>query len=112
MSIFPPAQRPRPNVDFDAVNLAAIQMLPEILSRWLPDGKLHGREWVARNPRRFDRMAGSFSVNVQTGRWSDFATNDRGGDPVSLAAFLFGIRQIEAARRLATMLGLEGGGHA
>jgi hypothetical protein len=44
---------------------------------------------------------------VKTGRWADFATGDRGGDPVSLAAFLAGIGQAEAARRLAAMLELS-----
>ena len=50
--------------------------------------------------------ARSFSVNMRTGRWADFATGDRGGDVVSLAAYLHGLRQGEAARKLADMLGL------
>ena len=58
------------------------------------------------NPNRADRRPGSFSINVRTGRWCDFATGDRGGDPVSLAAYLFNLSQVDAARRLAGMLGL------
>jgi hypothetical protein len=53
-------------------------------------------------------------INLRTGRWADFATDDRGGDPVSLVAFLEDVSQPEAARRLARMLGLdtrEGGRH-
>ena len=96
-------------LDFDAVNRAVLATLPDLLSRWLPDGRRLGAEYVARNPRRHDRTPGSFSVNVRTGRWADFATGDCGGDPVSLAAYLFGLPQIEAGRRLATMLGLLGG---
>ena len=38
--------------------------------------------------------------------WADFATGDKGGDVISLAAFLFGLSQAEAARRIAGMLGL------
>ena len=49
------------------------------------DGRICGREYVARNPRRDDRRAGSFKINVTAGRWSDFATGDKGGDPISLA---------------------------
>ncbi len=64
--------------------------------------------WTARNPRRADTHAGSFRINLRTGRWADFATGDKGGDPVSLAAYLHGLSQIEAARRLAGMFGLEG----
>ena len=93
-------------VDFGRVNAAALAALPALLDRWLPDGRKQGGEWVARNPTRQDRRAGSFSVNLRTGRWADFATGDRGGDPVSLAAYLHDLRQAEAARRLAEMLGI------
>ena len=93
-------------VDFGRVNAAALAALPALLDRWLPDGRKQGGEWVARNPKRSDRKAGSFSVNLRTGRWADFATGDKGGDPVSLAAYLHDLRQAEAARRLADMLGL------
>jgi len=96
-----------PRLDFAAINAAALRDLPSILSRWLPDGKvIAGREYVARNPRRADRTSGSFAVNTRSGRWADFASGERGGDPVSLAAFLFGLSQIEAARKLALMTGV------
>jgi hypothetical protein len=94
--------------DFRAVDAAALAVLPALLARWLPDGRREGREYVARNPRRSDRHPGSFKVNLARGAWADFATGDRGGDVVSLAAYLFGLSQGEAARELARMLGLEG----
>ncbi|MEZ5783201.1 MAG: hypothetical protein R3D70_16590 [Rhizobiaceae bacterium] len=94
-------------IDFDLINSAARQNLPALLARWLPDGKRSGREWIARNPRRNDRHVGSFKINIDTGKWADFATDDRGGDPISLAAFLAGTGQAEAARNLADMLGIE-----
>jgi hypothetical protein len=77
-----------------------------LLARWLPEGRREGHEWVALNPTRADRHAGSFSVNMITGRWADFATGDAGGDVISLAAFLFNLNQAQAARRLADMLGV------
>ena len=80
--------------------------LAALLARWLPDGRLEGFEYVALNPTRADRRPGSFRVNVCTGRWADFATGARGGDPVSLAAYLSDLSQVEAARELAGMLGL------
>ena len=95
-----------PRIEFDAINRAALARLPDLCMRWLPDGRRHGHEYVARNPRRVDRRAGSFSVNLNTGRWADFATDARGGDPVSLAAYLSGLGQAEAARQLADMLGV------
>lgn len=92
---------------FEEINRAALAALPSILDRWLPDGRRDGPEFTVRNPTRADRRAGSFKVNLRTGKWSDFATGDKGGDPVSLAAYLFGLTQAEAARRLADMLGVR-----
>ena len=96
-------------IDFGAVNRAALAHLPELVARWLPDGRRYGVEWVARNPRRADRRPGSFKVNLMSGRWGDFAIGVAGGDPVSLAAYLADIGQAEAARRLAAMLGVPSG---
>jgi hypothetical protein len=109
--------RPQPDrreVDFPAVNRAALSALPGVLARIVPGGKIVAREYVALNPTRADRRPGSFKVNLRTGRWADFATGDKGGDPVSLCAYVEGVSQAEAARRLARMLGLdtwEGGHH-
>ncbi len=94
-------------IDFAAVNAAALAALPALLARWLPDGRVTGREFVARNPTRHDRRPGSFRINMQTGKWADFATGDRGGDVVSLAAYLAGTGQADAARKLADMLGMR-----
>jgi hypothetical protein len=95
--------------DFAAVNRVALGRLPELLRRWLPGGRRIGNEWVARNPKRADRHPGSFKVNLITGRWADFASDDRGGDVVSLAAFLSGLSQGDACRRLAAALGIADG---
>lgn len=88
--------------DYAAVNQIALGKFPELLARWLPEGRRSGREWVARNPTRTDRRAGSFKVNLATGRWADFATGERGGDVVSLFAYLNGLSQSEAKARLST----------
>ena len=104
----PTAMPCRHRIDFAAINQAALDDLPAILARWLPRGRIEGDEYVALNPRRADRRLGSFKINLKTGRWADFATNDGGGDPVSLAAYLAGCGQAEAARRLAAMLGIPG----
>jgi hypothetical protein len=101
-----PANRMK-RVDFGRIGCAAKGALPSLLRRWLPDGKQQGSEWVAINPRRNDRRLGSFKINILTGCWADFATGDKGGDAISLAAYLFGISQVEAARRIADMFGLE-----
>ncbi len=94
-------------LDFDAINRAGLASMTALLRRWLPDGRLVGREYTARNPRRADRRPGSFRINVNSGRWADFATGDKGGDVVSLAAYLSSTCQAEAARALAGMLGVR-----
>ena len=94
-------------LDFPAINRAALASLPALLRRWLPDGRKVGHEFVVRNPKRADKRPGSFRINVRTGKWADFATGDRGGDVVSLAAYLSGTSQAEAARALAFMLGVR-----
>jgi len=90
---------------FRTINALALARLPDILERWLPGGRYEGAEYVVQNPMREDRTPGSFKVNVKTGRWADFATGDKGGDPVSLAAYLSGLGQYAAAKELAGMLG-------
>jgi hypothetical protein len=95
-------------IDFERINSAALNALPSLLRDWLPDGRRYGREYIARNPTRQDRRAGSFSVNVMTGAWADFATGDKGGDVVSLLlAYLRGIGQGDAARELARLLQVQ-----
>ena len=95
-------------VDFERINVMALKVLPSLLARWLPDGRWQGNEYTARNPNRADRRPGSFRINGRTGAWSDFAlAGVSGGDVISLAAYLGGLRQAEAARELARALGID-----
>jgi hypothetical protein len=100
-------RRPAAPIDFGAVGRAGLARLPDLLARWLPGVRVEGTEYVALNPLRTDRRPGSFKVNLKTGQWADFAIEGaRGRDVVSLAAYLGGIGQMEAAERLAAMLGI------
>jgi len=92
--------------DFQAVNQAVLQSWETTLREWLPSGKREGAEWVALNPTRADNKPGSFRVNTRTGQWADFATNDRGGDPVSLYAYLHALNQGQAVTQLADRFGV------
>jgi hypothetical protein len=94
-------------IAFETVNRAAMAALPAVLARLVPGGKVLGREYTALNPTRADRRPGSFKVNIRTGRWSDFATGDKGGDPISLVAYLERCSQSNAAIWLAMMLGID-----
>lgn len=89
------------------VAAAALEQSEQVLRQWLPAGKRQGSEWVSVNPTRADSSPGSFSVNIESGAWADFATYDRGGDLVALVAYLEPCSQKEAAKRLADFLGLS-----
>ena len=91
--------------EFQLIAQTALPYAEVIVRRLLPNGRREGHEFVACNPTRADRKPGSFRINLRTGRWADFATGDRGGDLISLLAYVRGIRQVEACRALARMLG-------
>ena len=92
--------------DFKRINAAALSSIDAVLNRWLPGGKTHGHEYQAINPTRPDSKLGSFSININTGAWADFASDDKGGDLVALVAYLEGSKQGEAVKRVAKFLGI------
>lgn len=72
----------------------------------LVGGKRQGKEYLPLNPNRTDHTPGSFSISIDSGAWMDGATGDKGGDLVSLAAYVWGVKQAEAGRRLAAHYGI------
>jgi hypothetical protein len=94
-------------IAFRRIAAAALGRADDIVSRWLPAGRREGHEWTAVNPTRGDRRRGSFRINLKTGAWADFASADKGGDLISLGAYLHGISQGESAVRIAAMLGVD-----
>jgi putative DNA primase/helicase len=59
------------------------------IRQWLPDGRQNGDEWICCNPIRVDNSEGSFSINLKTGLWADFADSQAAGrDAVDLYAYL------------------------
>lgn len=94
-------------VDIKRIAEAALGAAEGLLADWLPDGTRKGNEYWPTNPVRGDRKPGSFSINITTGKWHDFASGDKGGDLVSLLAYLNGCKQIDAARMIAQQLGIH-----
>lgn len=78
-----------------------------LLKTWLPNGVVKAHEYIALNPTRHDRNLGSFRINMRSGIWADFATQDRGGDLISLLAYLDHSSNSQAARKISAFLGLE-----
>lgn len=94
--------------NFRTVAAAALSRFDAVVD-WLGigGGKNQGREYLPTNPTRADTKPGSFTINRDSGAWADFACDAKGGDLVSLVAYLHGIKQGEAADRLAELLGIE-----
>lgn len=70
-------------------------------------GKDQAREYLALNPKRSDGKLGSLATNRDTGAGGDFATGETWGDLVAMTAWRFDCSQIEAAERLADLLGIQ-----
>lgn len=99
---------PRDRSDiFKSVNAAASGQIRQLAERWLTKTQMSGHNLLALNPTRADANLGSFSINIRTGVWADFATGDAGGDIISFYAYLHGTTQIEAARELAKQMGVS-----
>lgn len=91
--------------NFQDIAVFALNHADTIVRYLCAHGKREGHEWVALNPTRHDKSLGSFRTNLRTGKWADFSTGDRGGDLISLWAYIKGTTQYEALRELHNWLG-------
>lgn len=91
-------------LDWEGVGRAALSACPGLLHRWFPAGRVNGREFVVGNLR--GEKGDSLSINIDTGRWADFAGDARGGDLISLYAAMHRLGQGEAIRAIAEDMAL------
>jgi len=87
-------------IDFAGINNRLLPNAKGLLQEWLPGGRFEGNEYLAFNPTRDDSSLGSFSINWKYGSWMDGATGDKGGDLISLYAYINKMKQGEAAKAL------------
>ncbi|GHU06585.1 hypothetical protein AGMMS50225_01970 [Betaproteobacteria bacterium] len=73
----------------------------------LSGGRMEGANYCPLNPTRADSQPGSLSINKNTGVWAEFAGGSKGGDLVSLAAYIRSTKNLQAARDLAELLGIS-----
>lgn len=92
-------------IDFGKVKHATQGYEGVLLRRILPHAIKQGSEYVSLNPTRPDRNLGSFRINAYRFKWADFATGDKGGDIISLWAYVRQISQVKAAQEIMTILG-------
>lgn len=94
-------------IDFDAVKQRADGYLPLVLEAVAPEGEQKGDEYLMLNPHRPDGDLNSFKFNLDSGRWADFASDDgdaKGGDIISLVAYLKGVPQAQAAEQISALI--------
>lgn len=96
-----------PDINFAALAQALLARALELVAEWLPGGTRRGDEYVCGSLTGGE--GNSCSVNLTTGRWADFAGDDRdrGGDLISLYAAIKMIDMGQAALQLARNEGLE-----
>lgn len=87
-------------LDFGGLNRHLLQRAEELLSDWFPQGKLRGREYCVGNLG--GSSGDSLKINIDTGKWADFASDVRGLDLISLYAKLNNYKNSKAAERLAS----------
>lgn len=97
-------------IDFLNVAASALDRIEAVCSHWLPAGKRAGHEWEIGD--RTGAPGKSLKVHLsgsKAGTWADFAASDKGGDLISLVAYVDNCGQLDAARKLAEFLGITAG---
>lgn len=100
-----PERGPLPPINFTALADALLANAEHLVAAWLPGGVKRGHEWVCGGLSGGE--GSSCSVNLNNGRWADFATGEQGGDLVSLYAAIHSLTMGKAAVQVARDEGLE-----
>ena len=88
-------------IDFKDIGARILAQLSYIISDIVPGGELVGREYRAASI--LGGKGKSFSINIETGVWKDFATNESGGDVINLYSQIKSCSQSDAAKTLSEM---------
>lgn len=96
---------PLPPIRFADLAAALLQAADRLVPAWLPGGAVRGHEYVCGSLS--GGKGSSCSVNLTTGAWADFSTDEKGGDLLSLYAAIHGLSQAKAALQVARAEGLE-----
>jgi putative DNA primase/helicase len=96
---------PLPPIQFAALAEALLASADRLVPMWLPDGERRGHEYVCGSLS--GGKGSSCSINLVNGRWADFASDEQGGDLLSLYAAIHGLSQAKAAIQVAREEGLE-----
>jgi hypothetical protein len=97
-------------IPFDQIRDVSLAQAGSLLRGWFPNGRVIGREFKVGN------IAGdpgeSLSINLDTGKWADFAAGISGFDLIDVrAAMKHSADRTAAAREIGPMLGIAMNGH-
>ena len=81
-------------MNFQELAKELLPSLRDLLPKLLPGGKIKGSEYVCASIN--GGKGKSFSVNIKTGQWAEFAGDLKGGDVISLYAAINGVTQSDA----------------
>jgi hypothetical protein len=96
---------PLPPIKFAELSEALLSRIDTLVPAWLPGGVTRGHEYVCGSLQ--GGSGTSCSINLTTGQWADFASDERGGDLISLYAAMHGLTMGKAALQAARDEGLE-----
>lgn len=94
-----------PPIRFEALADALLARAESLVAAWLPGGVKRGHEYVCGS--LYGGTGTSCSINLVTGQWADFSTDQKGGDLISLYAEIHGLTMGKAAVQVARDEGLE-----
>ena len=86
-------------LDFPTLAQILLSRARELLFQWLPGGRFVGVEYTCSS--LMGGLGNSCKINVKSGKWCDFSTDERGGDLISLYAAINRISQGDAYKQLA-----------
>ena len=92
-------------IDFATLAAALLDRAGTLVPQWLPGGDVRGHEYICANLQ--GGRGRSCSVNLTSGVWADFSSDEKGGDLISLAAAIRGLNNGQAARELMREMGWE-----
>lgn len=92
-------------LDFEGLARALVERSRDIVPALLPGGQIKGKEYCCADIK--GGKGTSFKVNLDTGKWADFAVDQSGKDLIGLWAEVENIKQGEAAKRAAREIGYD-----
>lgn len=91
--------------NFIIINNYLLSNISYFLAQWLPSGRKIGNEYKCGSLQ--GEPGKSLCINMQTGKWSDFATGESGGDLISLYAGIYSLSQGDALKKLADLCNIS-----